>query len=410
VRQAEVRLGALWLWFFLPQVVLYGVGALASALLHARRRFAAAAFAPVANNVVVIATMAVFWSLRGGAGHLRGAAGLHLSTAQRLVLGAGTTAGVLAMVAVPVVALARSGARLRPRPVRRDDAQLRAVGRVGLWGAVFLGATQVLVATTLVLANQVQGGVVAYQIAFTFFLLPHAVLAHPVFTALYPRLAAHGVAGRWGEFADQLGSGIRLTAFLVLPAAAVLAAVSGPLLRLVRVGALDAAGVALVARVLTAYLAGLAGYAMLLLLVRAATAAGRARAAAGVGLAMAVAGAGLMVVAAGLTSGTDRVVALALAHSAVVTAGAVALFAVLRRRVGVAVPVGATLARSVVASAAGGLAAWLVAGLVPSGAGIVHAAAAVALGGGAGLVAVVAGQAALRAPELAWRRPAPAAP
>src|SRR5881394_2046214 len=31
VRAAEVRLGAFWLWFFLPQMVLYAVGAIASA-------------------------------------------------------------------------------------------------------------------------------------------------------------------------------------------------------------------------------------------------------------------------------------------------------------------------------------------------------------------------------------------
>ena len=43
-----------------------------------------------------------------------------------------------------------------------------------------LAMSQVLLATTLVLANRVEGGVVAYQIAFTLFLLPHALLAHPV--------------------------------------------------------------------------------------------------------------------------------------------------------------------------------------------------------------------------------------
>src|SRR5205807_9748250 len=60
VRAAEVRLGAFLLWFFLPQVVLYGVGALATAVLHATHRFAAASAAPVANNVVVTATMVAF--------------------------------------------------------------------------------------------------------------------------------------------------------------------------------------------------------------------------------------------------------------------------------------------------------------------------------------------------------------
>ena len=41
--------------FFLPQIVFYGITSLGIALLNSRRRFAAAAFAPVLNNVIVIA-------------------------------------------------------------------------------------------------------------------------------------------------------------------------------------------------------------------------------------------------------------------------------------------------------------------------------------------------------------------
>ena len=59
VRSAEVRLGVFLLWFFLPQVLLYAVGAVMTALMHAARRFAAAAAAPVANNVAVTITMAM---------------------------------------------------------------------------------------------------------------------------------------------------------------------------------------------------------------------------------------------------------------------------------------------------------------------------------------------------------------
>ena len=40
---------------FMPQMLFYGIVALATAMLNARRRFVAAAFAPILNNVVVIA-------------------------------------------------------------------------------------------------------------------------------------------------------------------------------------------------------------------------------------------------------------------------------------------------------------------------------------------------------------------
>ncbi|HEV3497279.1 MAG TPA: lipid II flippase MurJ, partial [Actinomycetes bacterium] len=154
VREAEVRLGGFLLWLFLPQVLFYAVSSVATAVLHGSRRFAAAAFAPVANNVVVIATMVAFRALAGGD------AGLDLPLSHRLVLAVGTTAGVVAMAVVPVVALRRAGIRLRPR-WDPSHPGLRSLARAGIWGVVYLTMSQLLLAVTLVLANRVEGGVVA---------------------------------------------------------------------------------------------------------------------------------------------------------------------------------------------------------------------------------------------------------
>ncbi|MGH9280822.1 MAG: lipid II flippase MurJ, partial [Acidimicrobiales bacterium] len=214
VRRQEIELGSFLLVLFLPQLVLYAVGAVATGLLHGQRRFAAAAFAPVANNVVVIATMGAFWAMQNG-----GRPGLDLSTAERLVLGMGTTAGVLAMSAIPLVAVWRAGVRLRPRLDGLRQPELRRLGRSGLWAAGLVACTQVLIVTTIVLANRVEGGVVAYHIAFQVFLLPFALLAHPLITALYPRLASSALAVDWPGFRRELGGGLRALALLTVPAA-----------------------------------------------------------------------------------------------------------------------------------------------------------------------------------------------
>ena len=102
VRDAEIRLGGFLLWVFVPQVLFYAISSVATAVLHGSRRFAAAAFAPVANNLVVIATMVAFAVLAGGE------RGLDLPLSHRLVLALGTTAGVVAMAAVPVLAVRRA--------------------------------------------------------------------------------------------------------------------------------------------------------------------------------------------------------------------------------------------------------------------------------------------------------------
>jgi putative peptidoglycan lipid II flippase len=225
------------------------------------------------------------------------------------------------------------------------------------------------------------------------------LLAHPIFTALYPSLSADVHAGRWDNFGRDVGEGVRLTTFLVLPASALLAALGGPALRVVRLGRLDVAGVDLVARVLAAYSVGLVGYAVLLLLVRAATAADDARLAAFVGLGVTVFGAGLMVLLVSLNSGDDRVVALGFAHSLAMTAGAVALLTALARKRRLVLRVGPTLARSVTVATAAGVVAWSATKVIGTQ-GRVHAAAALAIGGLIGLAVVAAGHWLLRSPEL----------
>lgn len=392
-RAGEIRLGAFLLWFFLPQMPLYALGAVATAMLNARRRFGAAAFAPVANNAVVTLTMLAFVIVTAPAER-----DLGIGTGPATLLAVGTTAGVLAMAAVPVVALARAGVRLRPRLDLRHPG-LPAVARAGAWGVLLLAAVQVLLAVTLVLANRVEGGVVAYQIAFTFFLLPFALIAHPVFTAMHPRLSSTAAAGRWDRFGADLGRGLGRMLALVLPAAALLAALARPVLELVRVGRLDAADAALVGRVLAAYAVGLGGYAAFQLLARAAVAAGDARLPALVGLGVAAGGVALMVAGSAAASGPDRVVALGLAHSAAVTGGAFVLFVLLRSRVPVA-GVGPTVVRSGAAAAVVGAVAVAASSAV-GGTGRAGALADLAVAGPLAVAAGVAVLAALRAPELA---------
>ncbi|HEX2273223.1 MAG TPA: lipid II flippase MurJ, partial [Acidimicrobiales bacterium] len=362
------------------------------------RRFAAAALAPVANNLVVIATMGVFWLLRAGDPSAAGAGGLELPLSQRLVLAVGTTAGVAAMTLVPLIDGWRSGLRVRPRWAPRHPG-LRGLGRAGAWGAAYLALNQVLVAATLVLANRVEGGVVAYHLAFTVFLLPHAVLAHPTITAVYPRLAAEAAARRWRAFSETLAGSAAAIVFLLAPAVAALVALARPALSLLRLGSLDAAGAQLAADVLGAYALGLVGYAGFHLLTRASYATGDTRTPAIVNLGVAAGGSTLMVALFSLADGGDRVVALGLAHSVAMVAGAAALLLLVRRRAGEPCIAPGSLLRGLAAGAAAGVAARLVADRLPAG-GRLAAALAVALGVAAAAAVYVAVQAWLRAPEL----------
>lgn len=394
VRSAEVRLGTVLLWFFLPQVVLYAAGAVATAVLHARGRFVAPAVAPIANNVVVVAMCGVFWLMLGGR-----APGLDLSAPQIAVLGVGTTLGVVALSALPVVAAFRAGIPLRPRLEMRHP-EVRRVVRLGGWAGCSVAATQLLAAAVLVLANAVEGGVVAYQVAFTVFLLPYALVALPVLTALFPQLARQAGTGDQAGYARGVGAGLQVIAFGALPAAAALAALAAPLAQLLLFGN-SRGDTAVVAATLVAFAPGLVGYGAFMFLTRALYAQGDSRTAAVVHLGAVGAGVVAMVVLAGALRGSERVPALAGAHSAAYLLAALALGVVVWRRLpgGARPRLARPLVGGTVAAALGGVSMWAAQERVPV-AGTGSAMTAVALAGVLGLGVYLGAQA------LAGTRPA----
>lgn len=378
LRADQRELGVFLLWFFLPQVLLYACGSVATALLHAERRFVAAAVAPVFNNVVVIGSMGAFWVLRDGA-----PPSLDLALAEKLVLGAGATAGVLAMTLVPVVAVRRSGLPLRPR-WDLHEPRLRPLAAQGAWAAGHLGLNQAFAMATVVVAGRVSGGVVAYQVAFTFFLLPYALLANPLTTTLYPRLAAAVAAGRREEAASDVVWGLRMMSVILLPASVLIAVLARPALEVVRLGNLDVAGADLVALTTAGYMVGLLGYAASFLLTRAAYAAGDTRSPTIVSLIATALGVVALVGGTEVVEGDARVVVLGLAHAGVMVAMSLGLLPTLRARLG-SVGLSWTIVRDAAFAAVAGVVAWGVADVV----GIDSRAASVAslvLGGSAGVV------------------------
>ena len=159
--------------WFLPQIMLYACGAIATALLYARRRFAITAAAPIGNTVVMVAALIVFRVVAGPEPTL------DLSTGERMLLVIAGTGGVIAFVAILVGAARRSGFSLRPRWMPRDPAIARLL-RLSAWGVLLHANAGILLGAAIVVGSSVAGGVVAYQVAFVFFLAPYAVLAQPI--------------------------------------------------------------------------------------------------------------------------------------------------------------------------------------------------------------------------------------
>ena len=397
VRDDQVRLGTILLWFFLPQVVLYASNMVATGVLNAKGHFAVPAFAPLLNNVVVITSYLLFAYLRHGA-----EPSLDLSGAQIAVLGLGTTLGVVTFCMAPVIAAVRSGTSLRPRFDWRHPS-VRRIARLGGWAAAFLASTNVLLGVVLVLANHVEGGVVAWSLGFTIFTLPHALVALPVLTTLFPTMSRYAASGDDAAYQRTVASGVRAIAYLVLPAGAAMLTLALPMARLLRFGEYHHGGVDAVAAATAAFGPGLVGYGTFLFLARALYARGDTRTPAVVNMAVVAAGAVCMVAVFSLVHGSARVAALAGTHSAAYLLGALTLYLIVRARTRASGGVPRTdVARSVSASVLGaavaGSAMWVIAEAL-HGRSRVASLLELAVAGVAGLIAYVVAASAFGGPR-----------
>jgi putative peptidoglycan lipid II flippase len=264
-REVVQDLATLFLQFFMPQIVLYGLGAVATGLLNAHRRFAVPMFAPILNNLVVVATFLTFAFMSGRA--TPSPEGITL--AQKLVLAIGTTAGVAAMTLALWPSLRSIGFRWRWRFDRRNEA-VRSLIRLSGWAVAYVVVNQVGLLIVIVLAGQDQGGYTAYYAAFIFFQLPHAIFSVSIMTALLPGLSEDWVRGDRADFRADLARGVRASAFVVVPAAAGYAVLAHPIVRLLlEHGVATGRSTLLVADVLRMFALGLFQFSTFMLFLRA---------------------------------------------------------------------------------------------------------------------------------------------
>ncbi|MGH7426048.1 MAG: murein biosynthesis integral membrane protein MurJ, partial [Candidatus Methylomirabilales bacterium] len=359
-RVGQEVLGTLLLRLFIPQLLFYGFSTISTAVLHAHRRFGVPMFAPVANNLVVTATFIAFGSLVPSWARSID----RVPFGGRLLLGLGTTAGVAVMGLVPWFFMRRVGWR-RVRRAGFTDPAVRRLASLSAYTLGYALTNQLGLWVTLVLANRIQGGVTAYQIAFVFFQLPHGLFAVSISASLSPSLAERAVAGDLGAFAGQLVRGLRATAFIILPAVAGYLAVAPELVRfLLEHGIATGSSTELISAVLRAFALGLVFFTSFHLILRGFQALGDTRTPMLVNMGgLAVNLAVNLTLFLSLADPRLKVAGLALGHAASYAFVSVTAFLILRRRLGgvPVAPLRRTLARCGLAAAVTGGASWAIA-------------------------------------------------
>jgi putative peptidoglycan lipid II flippase len=393
---AQQELGHLLLALLIPQVLAYALVGTSAAVMNAHRRFALAAAAPALENVGILIVLGLVAAL-----HTDPAGAVPVS--ELLLLGVGTTAAVFLHAAVQWWGARRVGVTVVPRAGWRTP-EVTAVVRRGIpaLGVATVTAFQTL--TVLVLANRVQGGVVAAQMGLTFCSVVVALGATPVALSLLPRLSRLHAEGDRQTFRDTWVQGVALVLFVTVPAAVGYVVVARPLAEAVAVGRMgSSAGVQLVATTVLALAPGIVGTSVFQVFTYGSYAAKDTRTPLHCMLVQAVVF--LALASSSLAfDGPAVLLVLGASYSVATTVGAGYLAVRLRRRTG---RFGGRLTSSVRRITGGAVAmaalAWAVAVAVPRWVGG-RPGSVITLGTAAlvGAAVFLALQAWWRSPELAW--------
>jgi putative peptidoglycan lipid II flippase len=271
----EQALIARMLLVFAPQIALYGVGVVLSGVLVAHRRFLWPAAAPLLSSLVVIGAYLMFGLTAAGARNRPD----QLPGPAEAWLTGGTTAGVVVMTLPLLIPVTRLGVRLRPSlrfppGVARRGISLATAGI----GALLAQQASVLVVVGLAKHSGDTGALPVFQYVQAVYLLPYAVLAVPLATSAFPRLAERAATGDRIGFARTASVTTRAVAVVALLGTAALIAVAPPVTQFF--DALDRGDVSEMNTALTVIGPGLLGFGLIAHLGRALYALERGREAA----------------------------------------------------------------------------------------------------------------------------------
>lgn len=258
----------------LPQIFFYGAYTMLQQVLNARGKFAAAFFAPVANNLIAIAVFVYFILTSAHSENL-----VSLSTKEIWLLGLGSTAGVAVQALILIPLLLKTGYSFKWRSDWRD-ADLSKSFALAKWtiGLIVVNQITYSIVTRFVTgANLVTGatggtptGLTTYQKANLIFILPHSVITISLVTALLPALSKIANARDFKLLGDEVVKSVRVVLVMMVPIAGLLAVTANEITTLLFAnGIAGAAAASATGTVAACFALGLPSFSIIYLLNRA---------------------------------------------------------------------------------------------------------------------------------------------
>ncbi len=404
----DLGLAIAFAYWCLPQVLFYALYSLLGEVLNARGIFGPFTWAPALNNVVAIAGLLAF-TLVFGSDAGRGTADAWTPGMVALLAGSATL-GVAIQAFVLCFFWRKAGLRYRP-DFHWRGVGLGTAGKAAAWtfGMILVtqlaGIVQTRVASIAAGPDSDDPSLAVLRYAWLIFMLPHSIAAVSIATAYFTRMSTHARDGQLDEVRADLRTSLLTIGVIMVFAAVGLMVLAFPFSALFTNDGYD--GIAGMAPVLIAYLAGLVPFSVLHVLRRTFYALEDTR----TPFFVTVFQAALFVIGA-LFAALLPLQHIALGIAVVTTLAGVAQTALagilLRRRLGafggglLAVRHLVFFAAAVVASAVGAGVVWLLGGFTPGGWALdspVSAALAMAVAGGIMAVVYFAALLVVRNPE-----------
>lgn len=253
---AEVTTAAVdFFRIFAFQLLFYGIGGVVTALINANRVYFLPSIAPAFNNAVVIASLVAYTLLYPSDSQLA-----------FIVLAVGTTLGVVVQTGIQVPAMIKLGFTWKLRINFRDPGFIDTIKTAVPMFIYLIGMTAVFIyKNAFSLANGDDGpATLAY--AWTWFQLPHGIIAVSLSRALFTEMSKTSAAEDMPAFRRYMRYGITGTLLIVIPLAGLMGVLSEPLMQIFRAGAFNAEDVAYVGSVLSVWVIALPFYSLQLYL------------------------------------------------------------------------------------------------------------------------------------------------
>ncbi|MAB00514.1 MAG: murein biosynthesis integral membrane protein MurJ [Stappia sp.] len=237
-----------------PYLLCMSLVAFLSGILNTYQRFAAAAFAPVVLNLVMISVLTGIWI-----------SGLETGVTLGVVLACGVLVAGLAQLALLLGAVRRLGFSV-PLGRPRLTPAVRRLWRLGVPGVIAGGITQINIVVGTIIASAQAGAVSYLYYADRIYQLPLGVVGIAIGVVLLPDLSRalrSGAETASRDANDRLNRALEFALALTLPAAVALVVVPAPIVSvLFERGAFGAEAAAATTGALMAFAIGLPAFVL----------------------------------------------------------------------------------------------------------------------------------------------------